>query len=317
MTVTSGIKVALPGYDAQNAPDYDLSFSSNWPMLQVVKTFRYTVTSADTTTVDPAFFGGSTAAVTFTHNLGYYAFADVWMYAEDTNFGGVVAQRINSLYGYNLYFGKNTIKVITALGAPTPYDIIIPVGATLDVKIYSFDFTQPFSYSAILPPTSASAYDPHVGIKIARPGRDIKSRDLRDFIIHSKGCAPQILTVQTPKNATVTTSTSGSTTTETVTYQIPSGIPARIDFLYSTDAKSWESGTGQSSWNEAVVETSTTLAYYASVYQEHPIQAVGDVAYTMTNTGLFTSDGLYSPVPFSVIVRRDPLLYSQATVLTV
>lgn len=310
----TGIKIALPGYDARTAPDYDLSFSSNWPMLQVVKTFNHTVTAEEVSTYDPAFGDLNISTVTLTHNLGYYAFADVWVYSEDSNFGGIVAERLNSRSNYTLYFGKNTIKVPLAQGE---YEIYLPAGTAIAVKIYSFDFTQPFSYLAILPPTHPSAYDPHVGLKVVREGRNITSKDLRDFTLHSKGCAPQILTVQTPKNATVVTSKSGSQTIETVTYQIPGGIPARLDFLYSTDAKSWEEGTGSSSWNlPAPVETSTALAYYATVFGQYDVQAVGDVTYTLTNTGLLTSDGLYSPVAFSIIVRRDPLLYAAPTVLT-
>lgn len=314
--VTSGLKVALPGYDAQTAPDYDLSFSSNWPMLQVVKTFNYTVTSADVTTADPAF--GSTnpvAAVTLYHNLGYYAFADVWQYSIDSRFTNVVAERLNSRYVYQMYFGKNSIKIPVAdLFDST---VLLPVGTVLSVKVYTFNFTQAFNYAAVFPPVGPSTYDPHVGIKIVRPGRDITSRDLRNFIFHSKGSAPQILTVQTPENAKVVYSTIGNSTSEVITYQIPNGVPARIDFLFSTDATSWKAGTGSPSWAAQVLETSTGLAYYTNVFGQYDTQAVGDVSYSMTNTGLFTSFGLFKPVAFSVIVRRDPLLYSAPTVITI
>jgi hypothetical protein len=307
--VTAGLKVALPGYDAQTAPDYDLSFSSNWPMLQVVKTFNYTVTSADVTTADPAFGGYDVATVTLYHNLGYYAFADVWQYSPDSRFTNVVAERLNSRYGYQMYFGKNSIKVpvaTTGLGG----SVILPAGTVLSVKVYTFDFTQAFSYAAVLPPVGTSAYDPHVGIKIVRPGRDITSRDLRNFIFHSKGSAPQILTIQTPKNANFTGGI--------VTYQIPNGIPARVDFLNSTDTTAW-SGSYSDVFcaGNGVYESSTTLAYYTNVFGQHDRQAQGDVSYEMTNTGLLTSQGLLSTVPFSVIVRRDPLLYSAPTVITI
>jgi hypothetical protein len=313
------MKIALPGYDARTAPDYDLSFSSNWPMLQVAQTINYTVTTADTTTADPAFSGAPVGAVTLSHNLGFYAFADVWVYSLDSNFGTVVAVRLNSRNGYQIYFGKNTIKLPVsinysgALGtAGTTY--YLPVGTQIAVKVYTFDFTQAFSYSAILPPVGASEYDPHVGIKIVRPGRDIKSKDLRDFIFHSKGSAPQILTVQTVENATRTISGSGTYAEEVITYQIPNKIPARLDFLYSTDAISWIGGP---TWGPQVLETSTGLAYYADVYGQYDVQSYGDVSYQMTNTGLFTSFGLGQNVQFSIIVRRDPLLYSAPTVITI
>ena len=308
--VTSGLKIALPGYDAQTAPDYDLSFSSNWPMLQVVKTFTHTVTSADVTTADPAFTSPNppTATVTFYHNLKYYAFADVWQYSTDSRFTNVVAERLNSRVGYQMYFGKNSIKVpvaITGLGG----FVFLQVGTVISVKIYTFDFTQAFSYAAVLPPVGPSTYDPHVGIKIVRSGRDITSRDLRNFIFHSKGSAPQILTVLTPQNTNFVPSS--TYTDEVINYQIPNGIPARIDFLYSTDTTAWDSAiTG-------IYETSTGLAYYANVYGQYDAQVEGDVSYAMTSSGFFTGVGLLTTVPFSVIVRRDPLLYSAPTVITI
>lgn len=316
----TGIKIALPGYDARTAPDYNLSFSSNWPMEQITQTISHTVTSADISNTDPA-FSSPTATITLTHNMGFYAFADVWIYKQDSNFGGVVAERLNSRQLYSIYFGKNTIKLVTATSilvigdSNTIYDMA--VGDVISVKVYSFDFTTAFSYAAILPPVGKAEYDPHIGIKIVRPGRNIDSVDLRDFIIHSKGSAPQILTIQTLENANVYYTVSGSSTKETVTYQIPNRIPARIDFLYSTDATSWKTGTGFSSWAGQVLESSTGLAYYASVFGQYDTQAVGDVSYQMSSSGLFTSFGLYKTVPFSVIVRRDPLLYSAPVVLNI
>jgi hypothetical protein len=315
MTVTSGLKVALPGYDAQTAPDYDLSFSSNWPMLQVVKTLTHTITNADINTVDAAFptydSGTSgTSTVTFYHNLGYSAFADIWQYSPDSRFTNVVAERLNSRAGYQMYFGKNSIKVPVGSVYESSGRALIPVGATLSLKLYTFDFTQAFSYAAVLPPVGPSTYDPHVGIKIVRPGRDIKSKDLRNFIFHSKGSAPQILTVQTPTNANFTSGV--------VTYQIPNGIPARLDFLNSTNTADWDGDYNDLfCTGSGVLETSTDLYYYTNVFGQHELQAQGDVTYTMTSSGLFTSAGLLSTVPFSVIVRRDPLLYSAPTVITI
>lgn len=305
--VKTGLKVALPGYNAQTAPDYDLSFSSNWPMLQVVKTFTHTLTSEDFVTYDPVFGTNDIYTVTINHNLGYYAFADVWQYSADSRFTNLVAERINSRYGYQMYFGKNTVKI--PLNAA--YGNLFTVGTVLSAKIYTFDFTQPFSYTAISPPVGPTIYDPHVGIKIVRPGRDINSRDLRNFIFHSKGSAPQILTVQTPKNNNSFVTTNLTSKEGYFIYQIPFGIPARIDFLYSTDTTDWNNDIS------GIYESSTGLAYWKNVFGQADIQTVGDVSYTLTNSGLFTGNGLLNTVPFSVIVRRDPLLYSAPTVITI
>lgn len=321
--VKTGLKVALPGYNAQTAPDYDLSFSSNWPMLQVVKTYNYTITTSDVTTQDLSITSPYTATVTFTHNLGYYAFADVWQYSADSRFTNVVAERLNSRYGYQMYFGKNSIKIPVSYSNFIPSGetygqsiasyggYYLPAGTVLSIKIYTFDFTQPFSYTAISPPVGPTIYDPHVGIKIVRPGRDINSRDLRNFIFHSKGSAPQILTVQTPKNNNSFVTTNSTSKEGYFIYQIPFGIPARIDFLYSTDTTAWNNDV------KGVYESSTGLAYWKNVFGQSDIQAVGDVSYTLTNAGLFTGNGLLNTVPFSVVVRRDPLLYSAQTVITI
>lgn len=310
---TSGLKIALPGYDAQTAPDYDLSFSSNWPMLQVVKTFTHTITSTDLATYDPAFATSPVAAITFTHNLGYYAFADIWQYSPDSRFTNVVAERLNSRLYYQMYFGKNSIKV-PILVQQASIITLLPVGTVISVKVYTFDFTKAFGYAAITPPVGPSTYDPHIGIKIVRQGRDINSRDLRDYIFHSKGSAPQILTVLTPQNTNFVPST--TYTNVEVNYQIPRGIPARLDFLFSTDNADWGATQG------GIYEPSTGLAYYtnASSYYVSSLSPettfATNVTFSMTNTGLFTALALLKTVPFSVIVRRDPLLYSAPTKIT-
>jgi hypothetical protein len=217
-----------------------------------------------------------------------------------------------------MYFGKNSIKIPTSNADYVPpggtyadwiTNTFLPAGTVLSVKIYTFDFTQAFSYAAVLPPVGPSTYDPHVGIKIVRPGRDITSKDLRNFIFHSKGAAPQILTVLTPQNTNFVPSS--TYTDEVINYQIPNGIPARIDFLYSTDTTAWGGAS------KGIYETSTGLAYYTNVYGQYDLQAEGDVSYSMTSSGLFTGLGLLTTVPFSVIVRRDPLLYSAPTVITI
>lgn len=311
-TSSVGLKVALAGYDAQTAPDYDLSFSSNWPMLQVVKTLTHIVTNTEVTTPDPS-FSTPESTLLLTHNLGYYAFADVWVYSNDSNFGGLVARRMNSQQTYNIYFGKNSLKLPLAYNPDYPNPVggtgtiyYINAGEVISVKLYQFDFINDFSYAAISPPVGKSQYDPKVGLKIVRPGRNIKSRDLRDFIFHSKGSAPQLLTVQTPDNNKWGVDVNGN---PAVTYQIPNGIPARIDFLYSTDNNEWSQAWG-TSYTAGVYEASTGLAYYSSVYGQYDTQALGDVSYTLTNTGYFTSFGIRPPIQFSVIVRRDPLLYA-------
>ncbi len=306
---TVGLKVALAGYNATTAPDYDLAFSSNWPMLQVAKTFNHVITSADESTADPAISGTpQIATVTFYHNLGFYAFADVWIYGSDSNYSNSVAYRLNSEGNSQIYFGKNSIKVpVAQIESGTSYPII-PVGDTISIKVYSFDYSTAFTYASITPPVGKSTYDPHVGIKIKRPRRDINSTDLRNFIFHSKGSAPQILTVRTQQNSAFFTP-SGSNRPE-FTYQIPFGIPARVDFLYSTDTNAWQGDiTG-------VYETSTGLAYWLNVFGQYDTTTVGDVTYSMSSTGLFTGIGLLTTVPFSLIVRRDPLLYSAPTVIT-
>ena len=52
------------------------------------------------------------------------------------------------------------------------------------------------------------------------------------------------------------------------------------------------------------------------------MQSVGEVSYFLTNTGMFSSYSLGaikkgSGIPFSLIVRRDPLLYSAAKVINI
>jgi hypothetical protein len=182
---TAGIKISQPGYDVNLAADYNLLFNSSWVSLQVIKEF----TQVMTPTFDGTWWNFSDVA--FTHNLGFYAFADLWETNNINNTGSIKTIRNNG----KLDLGNNDVlwhgdTFIT--GQPNPI--------TVSIKVYNLDISKQFEYEYIQPPTTKRQYDPTFGMKIVKYGKSIGSTDLRDFILHTRTQSPALLTVRTEKD---------------------------------------------------------------------------------------------------------------------
>lgn len=183
-----GIKIAQPGYSTDNAPDYALAFNSSWPSLPVVKEFDVTLQP----TFDGSFW--SFASQTFTHNLGFWALADVWETNSPNSQTGLT-QPANLTYRNNsaLYLGLN--ECIWS----SPYGFLSsqPQPMTVHVTVYNIDISKPVAYDYVQPPVVQAPYDPNFGMKIAKANKSIDSKDLRDFVVHTRAQSPAILSIIT------------------------------------------------------------------------------------------------------------------------
>lgn len=252
-----GIKVSQIGYDVNTAPDYSLAFNSSWPSLPIAKEFTVTLSP----TFDGTFWNFSTQ--TFTHGLGIYAWANLWETNGPNPVGAIKTQRVNT----NLTLYKN--KVVWA-----PYTLLSsqPSNITLHVKVYNIDISKPVAYQYINPPVTQSPYDPNFGIKVTKSGKDINSKDLRDFIIHTRAQSPAILSILTEKNA----DSNGN-----VTYTNPQGY---------------------TNWVYGYVFFTDHYVYAPAQGQAYPIyQFINGTTYQISTK----SAG--STYPVSIIVLRDPL----------
>lgn len=264
----AGIKVSQTGYNVDTAPDYALAFNSSWPSLPIVREFTQTLTS----TFD-GFFWSYPDYVTFTHTLGMFAWAHLWETNGPGQVGAMKTRRVDT----NLYLGKNSVVW------QSPYNLSstqLP-SITLHVKVYNIDITKPVSYDYVQPPVTQSPYDPDFGIKVVKEGRSIDSRDLRDFVIHSRAQSPAILSILTELNAD-----GGGN----VTYTNPQGY---TNWVYGYVAFTNGAAFG------------TTGSFYR--YAQAQAQAYPVYQFVNGNTYQLSTKNAGNTYPVSLVVLRDPL----------
>lgn len=218
-----GIKISNPSYDANTCADYQLLFNSNWPSVGIAYENYQSVP-----------YNGQ-VSVTFNHNLGYVPYAMGWFTIDGVNSGdcqgGWTSLQVDSetiTVGYEPDFqspGFGDAYGIMDSGQPM----------TFSVKCYNIDLTQSANFTSEIPPQAGNVpYDPNFGLKLAKQGRDINSNDLRDFIIHTRGQAPAVLSVLTQANSVPTQN--GPAGTLDIAYTNPAGYTAWI-FPYAISTR--------------------------------------------------------------------------------
>ena len=238
-----GIKVSQSGYSTTNAPDYALTFSSSWPQVPIIKEFTQTVPV--TITVDPTNGGYRyyAAGPVFTHNLGFFAFAQFWIgYTEPLTGKLSIIKPVDSLGMFGSKLTNNTVIPLDYNGH-FPTAIAGPSQVTWHVKVYNFDITIARSYPYKQPPIVPQPYDKDYGIKIVKQNKQITSNDMRDFILHSRCQSPQIDSINisdASKNVIYKNTTGylnwvfGYFTNDGITYQElqPQGTNSSPNFFY-------------------------------------------------------------------------------------
>lgn len=170
------IQVCQPGFDVRSCPDWAYLFNSNWPSLAI---------AWEKTIPNPG------SPITLTHNLGFPPLAMVWNYVTGTGSYGRQAA------GFSVDAHTVTITPVNS-------------ATTLTVRLYNVDVSKEQLYPL---PQGASAklpYNDQFGIKQAKDGRLIYSKNLNDFIIHSRAQSPAILAVATEKGKFLTSTNPGS-----------------------------------------------------------------------------------------------------------
>lgn len=175
-----GIKIAKPGFDVLKAGDIDLIFSSAWPSLPIAKEISTSIYNGSTV------LSPSTALVE--HGLGFPPFTIGWT---------VIANKTHVFFPS---VNEKNIRINYSFPNPTEYGYC-------NFKCFNIDLSKTIEYPFIKPPTtSIDNYDPNFGMKVTKEGKNIDSKDLRDYVLHSRCQSPQILTVQignTPTGGTV------------------------------------------------------------------------------------------------------------------
>lgn len=208
-----GIKVAQAGYDVETAADYQLTFNSAWPSLQEA--------------FDKTYHVGVGAVVTVPHNLGFYPFAFGFASQNGRYLGRIGYANLPTL---SMYIGQNNIYLQGSLSEA--YDV--------NVTCYNLDLTKQADYTQPLPSGLQESYSPDYGIKMVKPGRDISSSDLRDYIIHTRAQSPAVLSVLTEQSGVA------DGALYSITYTNPVGITNWVHGLSVVTGTIYESKVYQS-----------------------------------------------------------------------
>lgn len=262
---TAGIKIAQPGFDARTCPDYELIFNSSWPTLAIAIDQTVNITT------------DATGAYTFTHNLGFPCLAMAWVVSGNTTNG----RTFPNITSTQLLFSGLTGQ--TLLSPNTAY--------TINVKCYNLDISIPQSYDYLQSAAIAQAYDPNYGIKITKQNKNINSKDLRDFILHSRAASPMVLAIVTEHSATVS-----SASLSILNYTNPQNyVPWAFGYVEQTSAG----------------VTSYVFAPIAN--QAYPTFSYSSVSVRMS---LITNGGGGYTGKGSLIILRDPLFVSSEVEVT-
>lgn len=188
-----GIKISKPGYDANTAAGANMVFDSSWPSLPII--LRIAVDFADINTPIP-------------HKLGFPPFAMAWCYGDDqygSTTPGATNRFIPSVDATNIY-----LKTVFPIGVVAPTYVM--------VLVYALDISKDIDYKLAPGSTFNLSYDNSYGFKIVKPGKNIDSKDMRDFSIHSRCQSPLIQAIKTEATRNPNNDRSVGTPTSTIQY---------------------------------------------------------------------------------------------------
>lgn len=254
-----GIQISQPFTSVENAADYQFLFNSAYPSVAIV--YEETVTTTLTST---------NYTPTITHNLPYPPLVMMWTTINGVNLDFRVPHiTTTQAYADAVTYGSFTDPTT---GEPFGTDVV----ATFHFKCYNIDLTKEREYEFIKVAGDSVNYDPNVGMKIVKEGKDIDSTDLRDFILHTRAQAPLILSV----------------ITEASQREVTPG------YLYEI---SYTNPAGYMAWVFGVADTTFTPGVYdwANIFAPSP-------------PGLFIENSQtfkvqYTGTKAALVVLRDPL----------
>lgn len=271
-TNSAGIRITQAGVSAQFAADYQYVFNSDWPSLAIA--FE-TVQSV-----------GPYGSVTVPHGLGFYPLTMGWTMLNGVSIGRTfgVSGNLNSNQNVvSLAFDKDNIYLSSADGSVT-YDIVI--------RCYNIDISKNVDYTLPHFPTVPNTYDPSTGIKVSKNGKSIVSKDLRDFVLHSRAQSPAVLSIVTD----VTLDNNGQ---KTIGYNNPAG--------YMPWVLAFTSGPGQDDYYYPLAPGSQQNGYEFSIKSLQTAKSEGIPQNAIYASLLSNPNNTFG----SLVVLRDPLVVAK------
>lgn len=170
-----GLKIAHAGVPIQTAGDYQLLFSSSWPVLKYLK---------------KVYIRSGQESVS--HDTGFVPLVIMYT-ASDVSSAWVDIRSNPPEYAIAFTFNEDIITLDTEKGFQNSSNYII--------YVFNLDITKNYTAPIIHEGGGiVEGYDPNFGIKIVREGKDIDSKDLRDFILHSRTITPMVHSVSYQEN---------------------------------------------------------------------------------------------------------------------
>lgn len=254
-----GIKIARAGYNALTAPDYGLLFNSAWPSLQIA--FEYTLTVAEAESLGEV-----------KHGLGFPPLTMIWYTADNISYG--------RLPGSYFEVDQESILFILIGGG-------LSNTATLVIRCYNTDISKDVNYPLPQSLARQGPYDTNYGFKIAKDNKNVNSRNLNDFIVHTKGQSPAILTIATELGQYYVNT---SNRDYWANGNPPSGGWDLIAYPLSTNYIPWFTGA-------YVIGNTYAYLNIADIYYAPVVGVNGSLVLNVSSTG------------GTLIVLRDPLFY--------
>lgn len=269
-TTDVGLKISKPTYNAYQTASENLLFSSSWPSLQIA--FEITITTAE----QLASYASTNTEGQYAipHNLGYSPFSFYWQPSEDAS--SVTNGSIRSIANVD-----DTYAYINVSSVATGFTLGVPI----NIKCFALDLSKDVDYSVPVGNAIRLPYDPNFGIKVAKTNQSPSSKDLRNFVIHSRCQSPLVLAVKTQ-------STSPTSNGTTVQYTNKLGYPT---------------------WNYGFIKTSASAFHYAPYFSQLYPQTFTD--------GIITDITYQTGAPFhsigaTLVILRDPFFAPTVTGVT-
>lgn len=178
-----GVKISKPGYDARRSAGQNMLYNSSWPTLAV---------AYETTIPNPLTSGAGSGTVN--HNLTFPPLTFVWATGPDPSglTGATCTRRIPVVASVD-----ETTVYLSPSGTSLVETDFLYTATDLNIKCFQLDLSRDIDYILASGDTFKSPYDNSFGIKVVKPRKNIESKDLRDYILHSRCQGALVLAVKT------------------------------------------------------------------------------------------------------------------------
>lgn len=271
--MTKVIKLSQPGYDVKTAGDENLIYNSNWPLLKIYKQGSVTIDNL---------LNVQTVA---THDLAYpplfWYFSNSTEALWDTSSTTVTSEARSEFMGplgndSRLGMDDHNLTYINSQATA-------PTGRlSLYYYIFALDLTKPYQAPSIKLSNAPLGGSGDKVFKLAKPGKDINSHNMGDYIIHSDARSPMIHSVTPIQLGTASNGAYTATITHNLGY-----VPMFFVFQKS---------------NRTQGNPNAYIPYYTS--------GIGNLFGTQPDEQKIVIYTLY-PQDMSIVILKDPFAIDQ------